>query len=64
MSVIGCVVNGPGEAAMTDVGVTGGGKGNNMLYLSGVQSKKVLSDQIIDQVVAEVEKKASELEKD
>ena len=64
LSIIGCVVNGPGEAAMTDVGITGGGKGNNMLYLSGVQSKKVLTDEIIDQVVIEVEKKASELEKD
>ena len=64
LSIIGCVVNGPGEAAMTDVGITGGGKGNNMLYLSGVQSKKVLTDQIINQVVTEVEKKASELEKD
>ena len=63
LSIIGCVVNGPGEAAMTDVGITGGGKGNNMLYLSGVQSKKVLTDDIIEKVVSEVEKKASELEK-
>jgi (E)-4-hydroxy-3-methylbut-2-enyl-diphosphate synthase len=63
LSIIGCVVNGPGEAAMTDVGITGGGKGNNMLYLSGVQSKKILTNEIIDKVVAEVEKKASELEK-
>ena len=63
LSIIGCVVNGPGEAAMTDVGITGGGKGNNMLYLSGVQSKKVLTNEIIDKVIAEVEKKASELEK-
>jgi (E)-4-hydroxy-3-methylbut-2-enyl-diphosphate synthase len=63
LSIIGCVVNGPGEAAMTDVGITGGGKGNNMLYLSGVQSKKVITNEIIDKVVAEVEKKASELEK-
>ena len=62
LSVIGCVVNGPGEAAMTDVGITGGGKGNNMLYLSGVQSKKVLTNEIIDKVVTEVEKKASEIE--
>ncbi len=61
LSIIGCVVNGPGEAAMTDVGITGGGKGNNMLYLSGVQSKKVLTEDIIDKVVSEVEKKASEL---
>jgi (E)-4-hydroxy-3-methylbut-2-enyl-diphosphate synthase len=63
LSIIGCVVNGPGEAAMTDVGITGGGKGNNMLYLSGVQSKKVLTNEIIDKVVVEVEKKALELEK-
>ncbi len=63
LSIIGCVVNGPGEAAMTDVGITGGGKGNNMLYLSGVQSNKVLTNDLIDKVVSEVEKKASELEK-
>ncbi len=63
LSVIGCVVNGPGEAAMTDVGITGGKKGNNMLYLSGVQKEKVLTDDMISRVVKEVEKKASELEK-
>ena len=62
LSVIGCVVNGPGEAAMTDVGITGGQKGNNMLYLSGVQKEKVLTDDMIGRVVSEVEKKASELE--
>ena len=48
---------------MTDIGITGGGKGNNMLYLSGVQSEKVLTEDIIKKVVLEVEKKASELEK-
>ena len=47
---------------MTDIGITGGGKGNNMLYLSGVQSEKVLTDDIIKKVVLEVEKKVSELE--
>ena len=62
LSIIGCVVNGPGEAAMTDVGITGGGKGNNMLYLSGVQSSKVLTDDIIKKVVFEVEKKVSEIQ--
>ena len=62
LSVIGCVVNGPGEAAMTDVGITGGKKGNNMLYLSVVQSEKVLTKNMIEKVVSEVEKKASELE--
>jgi len=63
LSIIGCVVNGPGEAALTDVGITGGGKGNNMLYLSGIQSEKVLTDNIIAKVVEEVEKKAEELSK-
>ncbi len=62
LSIIGCVVNGPGEAAMTDIGITGGGKGNNMLYLSGVQNEKVLTEDIINKVVSEVEKKALELE--
>ena len=63
LSIIGCVVNGPGEAAMTDIGITGGGKGNNMLYLSGIQSEKVLSEDIISKVVSEVEKKAAEIDK-
>jgi (E)-4-hydroxy-3-methylbut-2-enyl-diphosphate synthase len=62
LSIIGCVVNGPGEAALTDVGITGGGKGNNMLYLSGLQTQKVLTKDIIDKVVEEVQKKALELE--
>tara|TARA_Y100000591_G_scaffold282119_1_gene262290 strand:- start:568 stop:1665 length:1098 start_codon:yes stop_codon:yes gene_type:complete len=62
LSVIGCVVNGPGEASMTDVGITGGKKGNNMLYLSGVQAEKVLTRDMIEKIVSEVEKKASELE--
>jgi (E)-4-hydroxy-3-methylbut-2-enyl-diphosphate synthase len=61
LSIIGCVVNGPGEAAMTDIGITGGGKGNNMLYLSGIQSEKVLTDEIISEVVKQVEKKALEI---
>jgi len=63
LSIIGCVVNGPGEAAMTDIGITGGGKGNNMLYLSGIQSKKVITEDIINQVVSHVEKKAAEIDK-
>ncbi len=62
LSVIGCVVNGPGEAAMTDVGITGGQKGNNMLYLSGIQKEKVLTEEMITRVVDEVEKKVLELE--
>jgi len=61
LSVIGCVVNGPGEAALTDIGITGGGKGSNMLYLSGVKTEKVLTENIISKVVSLVEKKASEI---
>ncbi len=63
LSIIGCVVNGPGEAAMTDIGITGGGKGNNMLYLSGIQSQKILTENIIEEVVSQVEKKAAEIDK-
>ena len=61
LSIIGCVVNGPGEAAMTDVGITGGKKGSNMLYLSGIQTEKVMTKEMINRVVHEVEKKALEL---
>tara|TARA_B100001057_G_scaffold10999_1_gene10424 strand:- start:3874 stop:4971 length:1098 start_codon:yes stop_codon:yes gene_type:complete len=63
LSIIGCVVNGPGEAATTDVGITGGKKGSNMLYLSGVQKEKVLTEDMINRVIHEVEKKAFEIEK-
>ena len=62
LSIIGCVVNGPGEAALTDIGITGGGKGNNMLYLSGIQKEKVMTEEMISRVVSEVEKKAAELD--
>jgi len=63
LSIIGCVVNGPGEAAQTDVGVTGGGKGSNMLYLNGIESEKILTSEIISKVVKLVEEKAKEIEK-
>ena len=62
LSIIGCVVNGPGEAAFTDIGITGGGKGNNMLYLSGAQIEKISTEEIIEKVVKEVQKKISEIE--
>ena len=63
LSIIGCVVNGPGEASMTDIGITGGKNGNNMLYLSGIQKEKVMTEDMISRVVKEVEKKISKLEK-
>ena len=63
LSIIGCVVNGPGEASQTDIGITGGGKGNNMLYLNGIESKKISSEEMISKVVKLVEQKAEEIEK-
>ncbi|MFL2902731.1 MAG: flavodoxin-dependent (E)-4-hydroxy-3-methylbut-2-enyl-diphosphate synthase [Candidatus Pelagibacter sp.] len=63
LSIIGCVVNGPGEAAQTDIGITGGGKGNNMLYLNGIVSEKISSDEMILKVIRLVEEKAEEIEK-
>ena len=61
LSIIGCVVNGPGEAALTDIGITGGGKGSNMLYLNGVQTEKLSNNDIISKIVHLVEKKAEEI---
>ena len=61
LSIIGCVVNGPGEASQTDIGLTGGGKGNNMIYLHGLADHKVASEEIIDHVVSLVENKAAEI---
>ena len=62
LSIIGCVVNGPGEALMTDVGFTGGGAGAGMVYLAGRQSHKMTNDQMVDHIVEQVERKAAEIE--
>ncbi|WP_170472650.1 flavodoxin-dependent (E)-4-hydroxy-3-methylbut-2-enyl-diphosphate synthase [Ruegeria arenilitoris] len=62
LSIIGCVVNGPGEALMTDVGFTGGGAGSGMVYLAGKASHKMSNEKMIDHIVEEVEKKAAELD--
>ncbi len=60
LSIIGCVVNGPGEAAQTEIGLTGGGQDNNLLYLSGVPHTKVPSSEIIDKIVKLVEEKTKD----
>ncbi len=60
LSIIGCVVNGPGEAAQTEIGLTGGGQDNNLLYLSGIPHTKVPSSEIIDKVVKLVEEKVKD----
>ncbi len=63
LSIIGCVVNGPGEALMTDVGFTGGGKGAGMVYLAGKGDHKMDNDRMVEHIVELVEAKAAELEK-
>ncbi|MFD2741298.1 flavodoxin-dependent (E)-4-hydroxy-3-methylbut-2-enyl-diphosphate synthase [Sulfitobacter aestuarii] len=62
LSIIGCVVNGPGEALMTDVGFTGGGAGSGMVYLAGKQSHKLGNEGMIEHIVEQVEKRAAEIE--
>ena len=61
LSIIGCVVNGPGEAKQTEIGITGGGKDNHMLYLNGIETEKVMTNNMIDKIVTLVEEKASKL---
>ena len=62
LSIIGCVVNGPGEALMTDVGFTGGGAGSGMVYLAGKQSHKMSNEQMVDHIVEQVEARAAQIE--
>ncbi len=64
LSIIGCVVNGPGEASQTDIGFTGGGAGSGMVYLSGLQDHKVQNADMIDHIVGLVEEKAVEIERE
>ncbi|KPF85518.1 4-hydroxy-3-methylbut-2-en-1-yl diphosphate synthase [alpha proteobacterium AAP38] len=59
VSVIGCVVNGPGEATMTDIGFTGGGKGTHQVYLGGVPAHRLKDEAIVDHLVKLVEEKAA-----
>jgi len=62
LSVLGCVVNGPGEARETDIGLTGGGNGRHMVFLSGVTDHVIESEKMVDHIVMLVEKKAAELD--
>ena len=62
LSIIGCVVNGPGEARETDIGFTGGGAESGMVYISGVPDHKMSNDKMVDHIVELVEKKAEEIE--
>ena len=62
LSIIGCVVNGPGEALMTDIGFTGGGAGNGMIYWAGKQDHRINNDDMVDHIVELVEKRAKEID--
>ena len=62
LSVLGCVVNGPGEARETDIGLTGGGNGRHMVFLSGITDHVIESEKMVDHIVMLVEKKAAELD--
>ena len=61
VSIIGCVVNGPGEARSTDVGITGGGKGTHQIYVNGIPDHVIKNQSVVDHVVNEVRKKLSSL---
>jgi (E)-4-hydroxy-3-methylbut-2-enyl-diphosphate synthase len=62
LSIIGCVVNGPGEALMTDLGFTGGGKGSGMVYVAGRPDHKMDNDHMVDHIVELVEARAAEIQ--
>jgi (E)-4-hydroxy-3-methylbut-2-enyl-diphosphate synthase len=62
LSVIGCVVNGPGEARETDIGFTGGGNDTHQVYISGLPSHRLKDQNVVDHLVGLVEKKAAEIE--
>ncbi len=61
LSIIGCVVNGPGEALMTDLGVTGGGNGRHMIYSAGKTDHTIAGEEMVEHIVALVEAKAAQL---
>lgn len=64
VSVIGCVVNGPGEARETDIGFTGGGKGTHQVYIAGMPHHRLQNEDIVSHLVSLVEQKAHEIEAD
>ena len=59
VSVIGCVVNGPGEARETDIGITGGGNGTHMVYIAGQPHHRLNNADVVDHMVELIETKAA-----
>ncbi len=64
LSIIGCVVNGPGEAALTNFGITGGGNNNHMLYINGNQINKISTEEMIDKILSLISQKEKDLKKE
>lgn len=62
VSVIGCVVNGPGEARETDIGFTGGGNNTHQVYIAGVPHHRLQDESVVDHLVQLIERKAAEIE--
>ena len=63
LSILGCVVNGPGEARETDIGIAGGGRGNHQVYIGGIADHRIDDERLVEHVVSLVEAKAAELER-
>ena len=57
VSIIGCVVNGPGEATMTNIGITGGGNNTHMVYVDGKKSHRIQNENLVDYLVEKIEEK-------
>ncbi len=61
VSIIGCVVNGPGEARETDIGLTGGGKGTHQIYVSGLADHRLSNEDLVEHIVGMVEERAAKI---
>ena len=61
VSIIGCVVNGPGEARETDIGLTGGGKGTHQIYVSGLADHRLSNEDLVEHIVGMVEERADKI---
>jgi len=61
VSIIGCVVNGPGEATMTNIGITGGGNDTHMVYVDGEKSHRIQNEDLVEYLVKTIENKVEEI---
>ena len=61
VSIIGCVVNGPGEATMTNIGITGGGNNTHMVYVDGEKSHRIQDEDLVEYLVKTIENKVDQI---